>query len=481
MRVELAKLAREQRAKAKVSKGTAASAKQKDHAKHPATAGAAPESPPQSGVPRAGNNMDDAEEDTSLASLLSCFVLRRTKDGVNIDLPSKTRKLEWVPMGRTQAAIAHTIHAAVLAYSVSSSFSAKNGVESTACIISENELGLTEASTWQFSSKLAESIREAIEFDAKAPGSGIAERTFDTFQSATSPSVSSPAVSGTADIPINAGKSTKEAQSPQLSSLAQQTTKLPDRLGINAATSPVFIGNLSRVVRFTQQQVSHLSVDKEKMVESQWSDVHFNADGIATMPIPPSSIVRANLGPLVMILRKAANHPLLLRTRYKDAHVLDIARCMYEMDIEDASTIPSSLLLTKGAAPALHVAHLPGFRGETVDTALLSAAGPLLAMQTKDDIALSSPSVVEVLQSVAEGSGFEGQIVGCGIQASAQFIRSCTASLAALSRPALMEWAHGNRKLADLAQSLLESSVSIFFVIYLLVCLFISILRCFAL
>ena len=51
---------------------------------------------------------------TSLANLLATFVLRRTKAHLDLNLPPKTRLVQWITPTPTQQCLLSTLHTAAL-------------------------------------------------------------------------------------------------------------------------------------------------------------------------------------------------------------------------------------------------------------------------------------------------------------------------------------------------------------------------------
>ena len=201
-----------------------------------------------------GSDGNDEHMREFLHNLLGCFVLRRTKDAVNLGLPLKTRELAWAPMTRTQAAIARTLHAAT--------------------ILATDPHGL-----------LGASVRRVVAED---------------------PSL--------AAVPCAAGH---ESTPPFgfVGGLATVFSALQD-----AAPAPLPAGaSASPAAAVAGHEGAGSS-----------GGVHSSAPAAAAQPTTGDS------SRLAMLLRKVANHPLLLRSRYGNAAVLHIARALWEADTPTA-------------------------------------------------------------------------------------------------------------------------------------------------
>lgn len=61
------------------------------------------------------SSTSDAAVGAALTDIMSCFILRRTKDTVNLALPPKTRRTQWTPLTSLQRSLADTLHCVTLA------------------------------------------------------------------------------------------------------------------------------------------------------------------------------------------------------------------------------------------------------------------------------------------------------------------------------------------------------------------------------
>lgn len=214
---------------------------------------------------------DVAPRDASLSSLLSdmlgCFVLRRTKDNVDLKLPPKTRVENWVDASPFQARVLETLKQATLLLL---------GPHS---VLGQSVLSVT-----------AESECDAVT---------------DTVHASTLPA--------------------------PLSELSR---------------SPAFVGDLGGVI------------PQSCGTEQCLADIAAGHVGNAS-------------GKLLMLLRKAALHPLLLRSRYCDERVLSIATLVFEasqpllgpMHCGTFVPLTEDVVLDKRLIPAAHQSAPEGAHG----------------------------------------------------------------------------------------------------------------------
>lgn len=244
---------------------------------------------PRTGGSGGGGAVEDADcpppaHAATVSDVLSTFVLRRTKAGTNLGLPPKTRKSVWAAPTPSQARVIAMLHGVTLALAPASSL-------------------------------LVGAVRSAIAAAAGSPGAGAAgagppddgasapaaaEVAHVAEAAAAAPTAAAPEHTAPTD-----GGAAAEGGAAAGGAAASETAPL----GL-----PIFIGDLTNV----------LGAD-------------FGATGAAALRAAETDVGAAaaaarsagSQGKLVVLLRKAAVHPLLLRTRFTNAACLALTRAAW--------------------------------------------------------------------------------------------------------------------------------------------------------
>ena len=218
----------------------------------------------------------DAAASTALTDILGCFVLRRTKETVDLNLPPKTRLVHMLAMTPTQQAIADTLHATLFAVDVT-----KGGVPGAR------------------HSQLAELMATVLGPDAAPCG-----------------------------IPVGGagGEVGASAGAPPPTSASQGPVFFAELRGVlfNDTSSEGAGEGEGQLKRVGMREYPRVGGGEERTrvrrAFSTRSPPH-------PPPCPPP------------VLRKVAAHPLLVRTRYGDDDVLKVAELLWAAETESATGV----------------------------------------------------------------------------------------------------------------------------------------------
>lgn len=379
---------------------------------------------------------NDALVSAALADVFSCYLLRRTKDTVDLGLPPKTRVLQWTPATAVQAAIVRTLHAVTLRLAGPAS------VVGTA-------------------------VREAV---AAGGGGGAGNEE----EEAAAPTASA-AVEDECDAPAAAMASVRDVAATDFGS------------GFG------FVGGLAAVVGAPSRggggSATGGTLD---------ADADAAADDGAASTKGGGAVSR-----LVMLMRKAANHPLLLRARYSNDAVLALAERTWRHDAgiddddgdDDADVVArggrrtgGGRMRSCGAAAARAATALPPAVGPPLLASTPSASesggasGPNGAAAVSDatwetlrrvHALVSRDALMSWAAGAVERSGITADGDGAGAAAGAAPQRTLpdgkrerpqrgSGGAASVAMPPLHRNTFGvqTKRLADLAEALLASSVS---------------------
>lgn len=478
----------------------------------------------------------DASVSVALADVMSCFILRRTKGGIDLGLPPKTRVVDWVPMTPAQRAVADTLHGATLALAapgsglrraVREALDAAGDARTPPAAIEAPvaPASATAAMAVDDEPALAASGKDASAVSAPPatpcappvsassavaglPTVAAAQVAADPSAPTEPPAATEPAPVAAAAFstaldaimasgaPVAAAGAQPDGAAGGTSSDGCAASAPPSRRAPLAA--PVVIGDLCRVFGDAGVATALLS---------EAGGGAGSATTLSTAAAAPAAVT-GSVGRMVMLLRKVANHPLLLRTRYCDAAVLAAARLVWDASHDrDPAPLPAGIPLPAGgvstgaegsskaaAVAAAAVASVPelstgngggGLRSVTWESSPLqptadspaAAAGGVPSLSPSDALAR-----VLAPESPPSSSASSQATVDDAPQA---LLRALAAAHTPLSRADLMAWARDNvggdggaggggagagagassgdkavRALADLAESYLGSSVS---------------------
>lgn len=430
------------------------------------------------GAPRTDS---DAEVSAALADIMSAFILRRTKGTVDLSLPPKTRVTEWVSPTPTQRAIADTLHGVTLALAPRGGLGqairealdaagADSGADAAAGA-EGGDSGSGVATGDPAVERLGDG-GDAMSVPPQTPLQRAPQHPMSTGAQGRNeeapPTVLGEGPGGAAAPP---GVATEdEAAPPMLPRVSARGMASPSALAPPSSPTttlgPVFIGDLSRVLSDSDAPGSG---DSGVGLDATPHPSPTGAAGATST----SSGVTGQVGRVVMLLRKAANHPLLLRARYSDAAALAAAGIVWDAsrDLEPRMPDLRALGFTAGlgggggggaarggknskraalAAPATEAGPLAGSGLRLVpardDGSSSSSSSPSSDVSVAAAAFVADPSraLAEVLatagrdSAAASGSSDTTSAIGDAGQA---LLRAVAAAHTPLSRPELLAWA----------------------------------------
>jgi superfamily II DNA or RNA helicase len=158
------------------------------------------------------------------------------------------------------------------------------------------------------------------------------------------------------------------------------------------------------------------------------------------------------IGRLLMMMRKAAIHPLMLRVRYTNAACLALAKLLHTLDAEADSAKSST---AEPEAKRRAIASASGTTPHAVAATPSAATLPVDPLEMHvTDVPLGNGA------AVSEGSSSSGVTAGSSalLPLSVEGLRALASWHTKFSQADLLSWANGDKVLADIAKLLLGSS-----------------------
>lgn len=272
-----------------------------------------------------------------LGDLFAALVLRRTKDAVLSELPPKTRRVEWAGMTPSQQAAADTIHSLVMALDPAG---ASLLCQATITALTASPAASSEPSTGAGAGAGA-GAGTATASSGSSGGHSISESILGPiFVAQLAYCVGAPpseaAASASASVALTLGAAGSGAGAMGGSGaaatavLAAQAEAMPAASGRRLTAMERELASLKDGL--TAREVPASS--KGKAVKGAGASSASAALAMTTASAGASGITTssgASLSRVIMLMRKVANHPLLLRLRYTDAAVMRVARLLHQL------------------------------------------------------------------------------------------------------------------------------------------------------
>lgn len=342
----------------------------------------------------------EGDSSMSVADILSVYVLRRVKEGLKLGLPTKTRHVAWLQLTPAQAGTMHTLVRTLLCLTGGGA-QAQEGAGGTATLAQSMLVAISSAYSTLHGGMYAEGE------GGSSTGGGQA---------------------------LSVGKGGLQAMLTAVYS-GSKALVVPDLCEVlsEEADAPPGSGTAAGKAK-----------SKSKTAAEGVPASLSSTTASASVQLLGSS---GAIGRLLMLLRKAAIHPLLLRLRYSNDDVLAMAKACWEEEQEEEEE-------DEGPSVSPHKAGHKRGSSHSVGAA---------AKITKDGV--REPQVLDVAACASRsGDGVPPPLTSTATdtqqeeQQKQEWVQALATAHAPLPRAQLLAWAGGDKKLASFAASMLTKS-----------------------